>query len=460
MNQMAKQQKAEQGGTHMDNTGLDDVKHQQDQSAIAIHNEHSLKYREAFRIYRNACLWCLFFCLSALMWGYDQQIAGGLLSAPAFRLDFGYVYHGAAVLPAQWQSAFNAVSQVGGVIGCLAFGWIADKVGRRLALAIASVVSIGGVFLQFFATANGVLLAGKLINGIAIGAYLTLGPLYCAEVSPVLLRGITTTALEVAIASGRILGSGIIKACGTRTDKYAYRIPFGVQWIFPVVILCGVSLCPESPWWLVRNKKVDKARRALARLSSQEPTITLANIVETVRLETELEQMHKTRGYIDCFKGTDRRRSYIAIGTFAVQQATGVSFVLGYSSYFFQIAGVSVSDSFSLGLGVSCIGLVGNMCSWFLVNSAGRRPSYLVGTAFLTVIVLVIGILDVVPNKNNSNIWGQAVLCVVFNFIYASYVVSFCTLANGIAPLDRSHLYLQQKSHLPNFARKQWRSEF
>ena len=49
-------------------------------------------------------------------------------------------------------------------------------------------------------------------------------------------------------------------AMSTRTDEWAYKIPFGVQWIWPLVILSLISFAPESPYWLVRQGTLRNAR--------------------------------------------------------------------------------------------------------------------------------------------------------------------------------------------------------
>jgi hypothetical protein len=39
------------------------------------------------------------------------------------------------------------------------------------------------------------------------------------------------------------------------------------------------------------------------------------------------------------------------MGVFACQHLVGIVFVLGYSSYFFQLAGLATEDSFYMGVG-------------------------------------------------------------------------------------------------------------
>ena len=71
-----------------------------------------------------------------------------------------------------------------------------------------------------------------------------------------------------------------------------------------------------------------------------------------------------------------------------------------------------------MSMGVSTMGIIGNISSWFLCNSVGRRRSFFVGIAVMTIILFLIGILDVVPNYSAREQWGQAVLTVIYNFFY------------------------------------------
>ncbi|KAF2805123.1 general substrate transporter [Mytilinidion resinicola] len=371
----------------------------------------------AVKEYKKALFWASFVGLSGIMWGYDVLIGAGLLSSPKFRQDFGYEYKGAWVLQAKWQIAFNTASSIGGFVGCIAMGYLADRFGRRLALAAACCLSCAAIFAQVFASQNGVLLLGKLINGVSLGSYLTISSSYAAEVCPVELRGISTSGVNLFLGIGELLANGVIKACGTRTDRYAYRLPFACQWVFPVFILCGLHWCPESPVWLVRQNRNDDAVDSLARLGYRDIANTLSLIQEANKHEQE-EAAQKPASYSDCFRGTDRRRTEIAMGTFAVSQLTGCVFIIGYSTYFFELAGLSNDNAFSLGLGVGAIGIVGNIFSWFLINSVGRRPTILWGACSLCLMHLVLGILDVVPSNGTGNAWGQSVCIILFNCIY------------------------------------------
>ena len=85
-------------------------------------------------------------------------------------------------------------------------------------------------------------------------------------------------------------------------SKAAYQIPIGLQWFFSGFILCGLPFCPESPWVLVRQGKVDQAKHSLHRLYSNtddDLELHLRVIQETLEFEARL---HASSKWADLFK--------------------------------------------------------------------------------------------------------------------------------------------------------------
>lgn len=337
-----------------------------------------------------------------------------MISVASFRRDFGYVFDGEYVLPASWQTAFNMISSVGMLFGGFACSTLADKMGRRAALLCGILFCTGGAFGEMFAPSRGAFLASKLILGAGLGFYLTIGPLACGEIAPVVLRGISTAGINLGIAIGQLLSNAVVKGFGERTDRWAYAAPFAIQLFFSLFLLCGLPWVPESPWYLVRNGKDIEASNALQKLWGKDTNISdkLVNLKVTI----QEEESQKESKFLDCFRGTNVLRTCISTGVFACQHLTGIVFVLGYSTYFFQLAGLDTSRSFDLGVGVTACGVTGNIASWFVVNSYGRRKVFVGGMAALTVLLLLIGIMDVIPTGPSK--WVQASCTVLYAFFY------------------------------------------
>lgn len=112
-----------------------------------------------------------------------------MLSIPSFRRDFGEEYEDGFLVPAPWLSAFNSISSVGQFFGGFLCSIVADRYGRRSALAVGVVISCGGIFGEVFSSARAAFLISKLILGVGLGFYLTIGPLYSSEVSLASFQG-------------------------------------------------------------------------------------------------------------------------------------------------------------------------------------------------------------------------------------------------------------------------------
>jgi predicted MFS family arabinose efflux permease len=116
----------------------------------------------------------------------------------------------------------------------------------------------------------------------------------------------------------------------------------------------------------------------------------------------------------DCFKEKTWRRTLVAVSVFFIQNACGTAWVVGYMSYFMQIAGMSAARSFDITVGICGLMIVGNACGGFFIERIGRRGTALYGTSALFVTLLLIGILAVVDSQ--GALVAQVVLMGVWAF--------------------------------------------
>lgn len=160
-------------------------------------------------------------------------------------------------------------------------------------------------------------------KSIPWGVFATIGPAYASEVLPLALRPYLTAYVNMCFAIGQFIGAGVIQAELNRPDEWSYRIPYGVQWVWPLPLFLVCFLMPESPWWLVRQGRLDEAENVLRRLThgaeSDKAPATLAMMVHTNSIELEIEE---GVSYLDCFKGPNLRRTEIACMVFTGQGAS------------------------------------------------------------------------------------------------------------------------------------------
>ncbi|KAH6689914.1 general substrate transporter [Plectosphaerella plurivora] len=376
--------------------------------------EHEMTLGFVAKNHPKIIWWSFFWCMCAVGWGYDTQINGAIVGIPAFREFYGFNLDGHWVIPANWLTAFNVVSSVGQFFGGFACSYISDRLGRKRSLTVGVIVVTGGIIGETLSASRPAFVVSKLILGVGVGFYLTLGPTTCSEMAPTVLRGMSTAGVNLGIAVGQLLSNGAMAGLGERNDTWAFRGPFLTQLAFSAFLFIGSLLSPESPWYLVRSGNIKGARSALQTLYGKNTDIEpkLDTMIKTVEEEAKLSPP----SYASAFKGTDRARTLISMGVFCCQHLVGIIFVIHFSPYFFQLAGLDTRQSLDLGVGVTACGVAGNICSWFLIPWFGRRPIFNGGMVACTTLLLLIGIMDVVPTGAAQ--WAQSSITVVFSFVY------------------------------------------
>lgn len=109
--------------------------------------------------------------------------------------------------------------------------------------------------------------------------------------------------------AGILLSSGVVRAMTGVEGNLGWRLPFAVQWVWPIPLFIAAFLAPESPWNAVRRGRVDVARCSLKRLRDEdEVECTLANIRHTTALENSEGE---DTSFWECFQGVNLRRTEI-----------------------------------------------------------------------------------------------------------------------------------------------------
>ncbi|KAK4230310.1 general substrate transporter [Podospora fimiseda] len=373
---------------------------------LATQKEQSMTLLQGIKLYPKAIAWSVLISTCIVMEGYDICLINNFYAFPQFARKYGEELAsepGRWEVTAPWQSGLSNGANVGELIGLLINGWASEKFGYRWTVIVCLMLINAWTALFFTAQNVQTLLAAEILCGIPWGVFQTLTITYASEVCPVAMRGYLTTYVNFCWGLGQLIGIGVIMSMLDRDDEWAYRIPYALQWMWPLPLAIGIFFAPESPWWLVRKGKLAKAKNSLLRLTSLnretdfDADETIDMMVHTTALE---ERTTSGASYWDCFKGHDLRRTEIVCMVWAIQNLSGNSFS-NYSTYFLTQAGLDSHDAYSFALGQYAMNMVGVFGAWFLMSRGiGRRSLYLYGLCGLCAMLMVLGFLGLVPEEN------------------------------------------------------------
>ncbi|KAF5634515.1 general alpha-glucoside permease [Fusarium sp. NRRL 25303] len=412
--------------------GLMKMEHVVEDARVATQDQKNTSVYQSFKEYPKAVGFSLVLSLCIVMEAYDTSLIGNFYGLPQFRKRFGeQLANGDYQLTSTWQSGLQNGTQIGQMIGLFFGGIFAERFGYKKTFICALILNIVFIFLFFFAQNIGYLLAAGILCGLPWGAFQTLTTTYAADVTPMALRPIMTTYTNMCWVIGQFIGTGVLRALLSRPDDWAWRIPYAIQWVFPIPILIGVAFAPESPTWLVRKGRLVDARRALRKLASASVSdahldANLAMIAYTNEMEMSNQE---GTSYIDCFRGNNLRRTIISCCVWAGQVLCGIWFGSNVV-YFLQQAGFDSEKSFNFGLGTSAMAIVGTFLSWFLLPHVGRRTLYVSGLAILFTILIIVGCMGI-PAPQASLGWASGVFLMFFVITYDLTIgpVCYCLVA-------------------------------
>jgi len=198
---------------------------------LATEKEHNMTLLQGIRLYPKAVAWSVLISTCICMEGYDVCLLSNFYGFPQFNEKYGTRQpDGTYQISAAWQSGLSNGANVGEIIGLFINGYVSERFGYRYTVMTCLTLIIA--FTAIFFTAQSVvsIQVAEILSGIPWGVFQTLTITYASEVCPLPLRGYLTTYVNFCWGLGQVVGIGVIKSMLGRTDEWAYRIPYALQW--------------------------------------------------------------------------------------------------------------------------------------------------------------------------------------------------------------------------------------
>jgi len=333
----------------------------------------------------------MFVAFGGVLFGYDTGTIGGILAMDYWKMEFST--SGDSIISASQTSLIVSILSAGEFFGALGAAFVADWLGRRWSLILsAGIVFNLGVILQTAATEQPMFIAGRFFAGLGVGLISALIPLYQSETAPKWIRGVIVGSYQFAITIGLLLAAIVNNATKKHDNTGSYRIPIAVQFAFMLILIGGMLILPETPRFLIKQGKPERAARSLSKLRRlPEDHEAIRDELAEVLANHEYELSLGQAGYIDCFKGGIGRRLLTGCGLQALQQLTGINFIFYYGTAYFQNSGID--NPFVISMITSAVNVLSTLPGLYAIDKFGRRILLLVGAIGMCISQLIVASL-------------------------------------------------------------------
>lgn len=271
--------------------------------------------------------WALYVMSLVFGWGYDAGLSGVAIAFPEFRKVYGEYYEvgDQYVIPAFWQSLWNAASTIGQVLGAFMVGQFADYTGRLAMLWTAVILSLASSFALVFAPSLPILFVSKLLLGLSVGFSTATPPLYVTENAPAALRSSASSLTNVIIVLGFFLSSLTGYGASQIPGEWSFRLAFVMTFLVPTLFMFVLPFLPESPVWYVKKGREDAARKSIVKLFGKDVNVEerLAFIRSELEVEIGEASTASQTSWKAIFTKENRSRTLVAVLGLQVQNFSG-----------------------------------------------------------------------------------------------------------------------------------------
>jgi MFS family permease len=384
-------------------------------------------YQHTATSYDKTAAFLIFFfpALGGLLFGYDIGATSAVVSQLESSSYAGVSWSTAVESSSLLQGTITSIGMFGAMLGSMTCFVIADDLGRRRTLLIASGLYLLGASIESFSGSSSydatigisTLIFGRLVYGYGCGFAMHGAPAYIGEMAPTEIRGLLVSLKEAFIVVGMVLGYSI--GYFYSESKGGWRWTY--WWASPIsiIMLVGMSYLPYSARWLALKGRLTEARQSLRFVT---PNILESDmeVIREVAAKASVSQAEASwnHDYERMTSPTVFPALVAGVGLVFLQQVTGQPSVLYYADSIFEDVGLDKVAS----IGVSLFKLFATLFATFTVDNYGRKILLYIGVClmFSALIILVVAFLFPYTSASDCYSYTTSASCPTSSCSWAS----------------------------------------
>lgn len=280
-----------------------------------------------------------------------------------------------------------SIMPLGAAASMIFMAFCFDIFGRKWTMiGLAPFFTLSWVLLAF---SNSMLLycVARFFCGFCGGAFCVAAPNYTAELAESSIRGFLGTLFQLMVCSGIATSY----ALGELKSRFALSIPSSV---FPIALALLIFFLHESPVFLLKRGKEEKARKSLQFFRGANYDI-----------EPEFKEMQKyvkggDESNWQVFKKKSSLKASLMLLVLHVgQQMSGINAVMFFAHEIFKQAGSDLSPGISsIILGI--VQILATIVCTLIVDRVGRKILWVISITIMIICLVLLGVFFLIKDSN------------------------------------------------------------
>src|ERR1700761_1758328 len=207
---------------------------------------------------------CTAVAFGGLLFGFDTAVISGAIGLIKDQFALNTLQEGWLV----------SSGLAGCILGVLVSGVLSDRVGRKRTILLAAVAFLLSGIGCGLAGNIDILITARIVGGVGVGMASVVSPMLIAELAPADKRGRMIAYYQLAITLGILLAyfsNAIFVSWGAAHGSVELWRPMFLAMIVPsIVFLLLLIRIPESPRWLIKTHRGERALAVLQRIRTAE----------------------------------------------------------------------------------------------------------------------------------------------------------------------------------------------